>query len=117
MNINIGETIKKLRNDAKMTQSDVAKYLHITISSVSAYENGSRTPSYYTLIRIAKLFKVSTDYLLGFSNECVVDISGLDSKQRETVFEIIELYRLKNDDNDCYIDVKTKSAVDNFEEF
>lgn len=116
MNINIGDNIKRLRSSLNMTQGELANKLHVTISSISAYENGTRMPSYDILIKMARLFNVTTDNLLGFSNKYVADVSGLDAEQRNTVFEIIELYRLKNDkDNYIRIDKNTTEALNNFD--
>lgn len=97
MNINIGENIKNLRNAKKMTQSELAERVGITKATVSAYENSTRMPSYDVLIKIAQLFRVTTDNILGFSNKYVIDISGLNGRQRNTVQEIVDLYNLKNE--------------------
>ncbi len=116
MNVNIGENIKNLRTTSNMTQGDLAERLRVTISSISAYENGSRMPSYDILIKIARLFNVTTDNLLGFSNKYVADVSGLDAEQRKNIFEIIELYKLKNDkDNYIRVDKQTREALNNFD--
>ena len=50
----LGERIKEYRTSMKMTQADFACRLGVTGASVSAYENGTRLPSYDILIRIAK---------------------------------------------------------------
>ncbi|EUJ53830.1 transcriptional regulator [Listeria fleischmannii FSL S10-1203] len=52
-----------------MTQSDLGKKINVTKSAVSGYETGIRTPDSETLKKIATLFNVSTDYLLGRSDE------------------------------------------------
>lgn len=112
MNMNIGENIKILRMSANMTQGDLADKLRVTVSSISAYENGVRMPSYDTLIKIARLYNVTTDNLLGFSTEYVADVSGLNAEQRKVIFELIELYRLKNDkDNHIRVDENTNNAI------
>ena len=49
----LGERIKEYRTSMKMTQADFACRLGVTGASVSAYENGTRLPSYDILIRIA----------------------------------------------------------------
>ncbi len=116
MNVNIGDNIKDLRKGSNMTQSDLADKLRITTSSISAYENGTRMPSYDILIRMARLFKVTTDNLLGFSNKFVADVSGLNAEQRKVIFELIELYKLKNnEDNFIKIDKQTREALNNFD--
>ena len=57
----LGERIKEYRTSMKMTQADFACRLGVTGASVSAYENGTRLPSYDILIRIANILGVSTD--------------------------------------------------------
>ena len=49
----------------KLTQTDVARYLNITQPSYIRYENGKAEPTYENLVRLADLFDVSVDYLLG----------------------------------------------------
>ena len=104
MNTVIGENIKKLRTAKNMTQEDLAKRLAITKATVSSYENFLRLPSFDGLVRIARVFHVTTDYLLGFSSKYIADISALNQKQRNVVNDIIQLYNFQN--------AKIKEAVD-----
>ncbi|MDY2902630.1 MAG: helix-turn-helix transcriptional regulator [Bacilli bacterium] len=62
--MNIGVKIKDLRLKNKLTQDDLAKNLNVSIQAVSKWENGG-TPDIELLPKIAKYFKVSTDFLLG----------------------------------------------------
>lgn len=64
----LGQRIKELRTNKKMTQEDLGKILGVTKVSISGYENGTREPDSQALGVIAKHFNVSTDYLLGISN-------------------------------------------------
>ena len=57
-----------LRKEHNMTQSDLAKVLHKTRSTVSGYETEGKEPDYDLLCSIAQYFGVSTDYLLGISD-------------------------------------------------
>ena len=75
--INFGNKLKLLRLQDNMTQEQLAQKLNLTKSVISAYETGLRLPSYDVLIRIAKIFNVSTDYLLGLEHKQEVDLSGL----------------------------------------
>ena len=61
----IGENIKALRKMHGMTQSDLALILGGKKSLVSNYENGYSTPDIYTLIKLADVFDVSLDELVG----------------------------------------------------
>ena len=76
--VDIGNKIKELRTEQKMTQSDLAERLGVTKSSISSYENGSRLPSYDILLKIVRIFIVSTDILLGHGdkNEMNLNVSG-----------------------------------------
>ncbi len=61
----IGENIKALRKMRGMTQGDLALILGGKKSLVSNYENGYSTPDIYTLIKLADVFDVSLDELVG----------------------------------------------------
>ena len=60
-----GRIIAQLRAEKKMTQKELAKILNLSSSAISNYENGVHHPDLNTLCRIADLFNVTTDYLLG----------------------------------------------------
>lgn len=92
----IGENIKKLRTSKKLTQLELAERIHVTKATISAYENDTRQPSYDVLIKIAQLFHVSTDNLLGFSNKYVIDVTDLNQQQRITIREVVSVYRRHN---------------------
>lgn len=59
------DKIKELRTSKKMTQQEIANYLGITRPAYTAYESGNRQPDFETLEKLANLFNVTTDYLLG----------------------------------------------------
>ena len=63
--VDFGIKIKNLRLQKRLTQAELAQKLGVTKSVISAYETGLRLPSYDILIHIAKIYSVSTDYLLG----------------------------------------------------
>ena len=60
--------LKELREKRRLNQEGLAIKLHVSQSTVSAYEVGERTPDLSTLITIANLFDVSIDYLVGLSD-------------------------------------------------
>lgn len=60
--------LKDLREDSDIKQKDIAEYLHIKQNTYSQYENGQRQLPTDVLIRLAKYYNVSTDYLLGLTN-------------------------------------------------
>ena len=61
--------IRDLREDADMTQKEVADYLHVKQNTYSQYENGLRQIPLECLIALARFYKTSTDYLLGLTDE------------------------------------------------
>ena len=66
--VDFGEKVRALREAKGLSQVQFAELLGVTKGMISAYETSVRMPSYKVLIRIARLFGVSTDYLLGL--EC-----------------------------------------------
>lgn len=64
-----GERLSEVRKDHGHTQADLAELLHVSVFSVSAYEQGRTWPQLPTLLHICKLYKVSSDYLLGLSDD------------------------------------------------
>lgn len=61
--------IRDLREDHDLTQKQVAEYLNIKQNSYSQYENGQRQIPLEYLIALAKLYKTSTDYILGLTDK------------------------------------------------
>lgn len=61
----LGARIRELRNKRGLTQSQLGDMINVTKASISGYENGTRNPDKETLIKLADIFHVSTDYLLG----------------------------------------------------
>lgn len=66
--MDMGDRIAELRSNAHMSQFQLAKVLGIGTSTLGMYETNKRKPSPKVLKRIADYFNVSTDYLLGRSN-------------------------------------------------
>lgn len=93
----IGDRIKQLRTDAKMTQPELAAKLEVTRSAVATYENNTRQPSFHILIRIAEIFHVSTDYLLLGSKDDSLDVSGLTIDQKAILVNLIKNFKETNE--------------------
>lgn len=64
----LGERIRSLRKEKKMTQQDLADHLKLAKSTISQYENNINEPDNDTTNRIADFFNVTVDYLLGRTN-------------------------------------------------
>lgn len=75
------EKIKLLRMSLGLTQAQFGRKLHVTKQCISNWENCNLQPSIDMLIRISQTFSVSADYLLGLSDKCTLDVSGLSTEQ------------------------------------
>lgn len=60
--------IRDLREDADLTQAQVARQLHCTQQAYSNYELGQRDIPSDILIRLAQLYRTTTDYILGLTD-------------------------------------------------
>lgn len=89
----IAERIKILREQKHITQSELAKHLSITRSSVNAWEMGISVPSTQYLVLLAEFFSVSADYLLGINATSTVNVSGLNDEDIELVNSLVEHLR------------------------
>ena len=65
---NIYMRLKELREENCYTQSQIAEYLNIKQNTYSQYENEKRQLPIDVLIKLAKLYKVTTDYILGLED-------------------------------------------------
>ncbi len=61
--------LKDLREDNELTQQQVAQYLSMKQPQYSRYERGLRDTPTDVLIRLAKLYKTTTDYILGLTDK------------------------------------------------
>ncbi len=88
----IYDRIKKLREEAGYSQSDIAKRMGISRSAVNAWEMGLSTPTTPYIIELSKLFHVSTDYLLGIKNEKAVILDGYSESEIEVLYSLIRYF-------------------------
>ena len=84
------ERIKELRLSLGINQVQFANKLNVTKQCVSNWENANLQPSIDMLRRIAETFSVSTDYLLGLSDNPTLDVEGLTAEQILHIRAIID---------------------------
>lgn len=96
MEKNIGDEIKLLREQAKMTQTDLAIELGVTKSTISAYENGTRFPSYKMLIKLNEVLRLF-DYERPKEKRMTIDITDLTSQQQDIIRMTVKQFRKGNE--------------------
>ena len=90
---NFSSRLKNLREQANLTQADLAKKLSITRSSVNAWEMGLSSPSTAFVVELSKLFSVSTDFLLGLDDVVVIRTDDLTKSEVATLLSTIKCFR------------------------
>ena len=68
-NMTLGEKIKKLRNNANISQEDLAEQIGVSRQIVTKWENDAGLPDIQNLKKIAKVFDISIDELLDYKDE------------------------------------------------
>lgn len=101
-NKNLAARIIDLRESVNMTQTELAKLLKIDKSAMSKIENGTRKVSSDELKQIAEIFKVTTDYLVGRSDDNLLVVAHVDddwknlpAEQQKAIRDFIEFQKQK----------------------
>ncbi len=89
----ISDRIKSMREKTFMTQTELAKKLGISRSSVNAWEMGISVPSTQYLVELAHLFKVTTDFLLGIDTDKYISIEGIEPDEAAVIRQLVEQFR------------------------
>ncbi len=79
----IGEKIKNLRIENNMTQNELATALGVSCAAICHWEVNKRQPDIAILVKIAKIFNVTTDYLLGYTRENEIKIIGKNGFRKD----------------------------------
>ena len=80
-----GSRLRDLRNEKKLTQDDLGKMLNVSGKTIGAWERDSRQPNIEAINKIASIFNVSTDYLLG-NPEKISDTKTADIEDDSIIF-------------------------------
>lgn len=92
-----GKRVKELRQRAGLTQQQLAERILVSKAAISNYELYERNPSPEILVKLARVFHVSTDYLLGIEEKMqVLDVSDLTDEDIEVLEQTAALLRKKN---------------------
>ncbi|MFR4521557.1 MAG: helix-turn-helix domain-containing protein [Faecalibacterium prausnitzii] len=87
------ERIKALREARGWTQAELARRMSITRNGVNSWEQGLSMPSPTCLVDLAKVFSVSTDYLLGVERLETVNVTGLNEKDVAMLAQLADRLR------------------------
>lgn len=95
------DRIKALRESRGWTQAELARRMNMTRNGINSWEQGLSMPSPQSLVDLARLFSVSTDYLLGVEKYNTVNVTGLDEKDVALIAQLAERLRsaAKNNEN------------------
>ena len=95
--VEFGRRLKQLRQNAGLTQKQLAQKMGITASVVSYYELSERNPSPEILIKLSYIFHTTTDYLLGLDSppKYPLDLSGLSDDDIQFLQQTIDMLKRK----------------------
>ena len=95
--VDFGKRLKELRTQAGLTQQQLGNLIGLSKTVISYYELRTRTPSPDVLIKLAAVFHVSADYLLGIDkkNGRTVDVSGLTDEEVKEIERMVEKKKKK----------------------
>lgn len=83
------DILRDLRKEKKLTQKELATYLGLTANSVCEWENQRSEPSMASILKMCTLFEVSSDYLLGRTDDFGAIAAPTISAEEQ---EILALY-------------------------
>lgn len=93
--VDFGKKLKALRIQSGLSQKQLADQIGVTKSVISYYELQERYPSPDVLIKLAGIFHVTTDYLLGLEPQQMLDISDLNEDEISMLQHILDVLRSK----------------------
>lgn len=91
-----GNRLRQLREEKHCKQEQIARLINMNKTAISCYENGFREPSMQTLDRLADIFGVTVDYLMGRRSDVLIDGSGLSQADLRIVIELVHSLSEKN---------------------
>lgn len=88
-----GDKLKALRKAKKMTQLDLGNRVGVSKWAITSYEQGRTSPSVEILIKLCDILDVSSDYLLGISDNLPIQLNsvGLSDEEVRSLLEFLNL--------------------------
>ena len=84
----IGDKIRDLRNQKRMSQTELSKILHVSQQTITKWETGRAEPSSGAVASLSKFFGVSADYLLGTGQTKSSSDKPLSKNQKLVAYSI-----------------------------
>ena len=91
-----GNRLRTLRKQKNLTQKQLASQIGVKNSIISFYEMGDRLPSPEIIVKLAAIFHVSADLLMGIDKKEVIDISDLDDEDKMVIRLLIDSLKSKS---------------------
>lgn len=117
-NKTISKKLKELREEKGYLQKFVADKIGVRGNTLSGYENGTRSPDPEMIIKLAELYDVSTDYLLGRTDKRITEDSSeddIEEELKEIMSEMNVWYKNEPDDKELKLRMLRK-MIKSFEE-
>ena len=92
----IGNRLRTLRKQKNLTQKQLASQIGVKNSIISFYEMGDRLPSPEIIVKLAAIFHVSADFLMGIDKKEVIDISDLNEDDKMVIRLLIDSLKSKS---------------------
>ena len=99
----ITKRIKELREDKGLTIKALAEELGLNVATLSTYERGTREPSINTIVQLAKYFNVTSDYLLGVSDNKIQENAVIGKELGLSDMSIAKLTEINSEKEQNYI--------------
>lgn len=96
MVLKTAERIKELREKNDLTQTELAKRMNVTRSSVNAWEMGISIPSTEKIVELTFILHTTSDYILGINNDEFLSIYKYSSEEKELIYQMISYFDSRN---------------------
>lgn len=93
------ERIVEMRKNLGITQAELGRKLGVTRSAVNTWEMGLSIPQLKHVMEMAEIFHTPIDELVGTSKRVTVDITDLDPKEQQVIFNMVDCLKTKRDNN------------------
>lgn len=113
--MNFSERLRKARQDAKVSQETAANHINVQRPSYTQYESGRTEPSLSNIARLAELYGVSADFLLGLTDDpkpmSKVDLLTTDMKVDDEAVTV-QHYQMETDELQIRVEKAVKKILE-----